>query len=232
MTAASRPILHVFRGLPGSGKSTAANKLGCLVFSPQDMVAMKGNQYQYDPSNIDTAGKAMGDVLKFAARYRMDIAIAEVLPKREQVRDLAKWARDTGYELRVHDLKISMKESITRNTHNARIEDIKAMVDAWQPWRGGKRFLYQRPSPIKDGRSSQRLKGCSLSDLLAGMLGLAVAVETAIDLDENAVTAARLRQLVIELRNRVDPKPLGVIHNQKINQKNNLAVLTAITDMV
>lgn len=47
-------ILYIVRGIPGSGKSTFANSLGCPVFEA-DMYFMNDGEYKFDVSKIKLA---------------------------------------------------------------------------------------------------------------------------------------------------------------------------------
>lgn len=82
MTA--KPRMTIYRGLPGSGKTTAANKLGCLVLSPLGMFAMEGGIYAYSErmhwENRKRARDVFLHILRSSLACGFDVAVAEVLP--------------------------------------------------------------------------------------------------------------------------------------------------------
>jgi len=130
----SKPILHIIRGLPGAGKSTLAARLGCLVISPQDMYATRGGVYCFRVvQDVEALGWAT-KVALLAMQPGLDLAIAEVLPRREDVAYWADLARRHGYEVRVTDLDITPDASDLRNTHSVPRPVIAAMAEAWEPW--------------------------------------------------------------------------------------------------
>ena len=47
-------ILYIVRGIPGSGKSTFANSLGCPVFEA-DMYFMKDGEYKFEADKLKLA---------------------------------------------------------------------------------------------------------------------------------------------------------------------------------
>jgi len=129
-----KPILRIFRGLPGAGKSTAASRLGCLVISPQDMYATRAGVYRYrEGQDVQALGWATRLAI-LAMEAGVDMAIAEVLPRREDVAYWANLARRHGYEVRIHDLPITPDLSDRRNVHDVPRPVIDAMADAWEAW--------------------------------------------------------------------------------------------------
>jgi len=130
----NRPICHIIRGLPGAGKSTIASRLGCLVISPQDMYATRAGVYRFrqgqDVEALDWATK----VALLAMETGVDVAIAEVLPRHEDVAYWANLARRHGYRVRVTDLYITSALSDRRNVHDVPRPVIDAMAKAWESW--------------------------------------------------------------------------------------------------
>ena len=131
------PILHIFRGLPGSGKSTAARKLaaetGAILIEP-DMLLVEDGKYQYTPGRFAAAfASALNLVYNISAQCYADIIFADCLPRTMEVDKVI--ANISGiYEVVVHDLKITPEESKLRNLHNVRPEDIDRMAQAWEDW--------------------------------------------------------------------------------------------------
>jgi len=129
-----KPVLYIFRGLPGAGKSTAAAHPGCLVISPQDMYATRGGVYRYCHGQDVAALGWATRLVEVAMKARVDLAIAEVLPRREDVEYWVNLARRYVYDVRVHDLYITPALSYSRNTHNVPRPVIESMARAWEPW--------------------------------------------------------------------------------------------------
>ena len=129
------PILTIFRGLPGSGKSTMARKLaeqtGAIHIEP-DMFCIQDMEYRYDKEKYKTAVEvARSTVHHLAHSLKCDIIYADVLPQIGQV-DSLRFLLPRCYRIHVNDLHISKEESLKRNKHNVRPEDIEAMAAAWQ----------------------------------------------------------------------------------------------------
>jgi len=129
-----KPICHIIRGLPGAGKSTRAARLGCLVISPQDMYATRAGVYRFrEGQDVEAIGWATKVALQ-AMTAGVDLAIAEVLPRRENVAYWANLARRHGYRVRVTDLDITPALSDRRNVHDVPGPVIDAMAEAWESW--------------------------------------------------------------------------------------------------
>lgn len=127
--------LHIFRGLPGSGKSTAARKLaeetGAILIEP-DMLLVQDGKYNYGPKRFGKAQNTALVLISAVAHRRADIIYADVLPCRYEVCIIQNWAQ--GYKVIVHDLKITPEESKARNRHNVQPEDIDRMAREWEDW--------------------------------------------------------------------------------------------------
>jgi tRNA uridine 5-carbamoylmethylation protein Kti12 len=128
------PKLNIFRGLPGSGKTTAANKMGTIVLSAADMYSMKDGVYKWTPENSQMGREWALEILQFCVLHEIDVTIAEVLPTVNSVMRYASIALDKGYDINVVDCEISIEQSLERNTHNVPIDDIKKMAELWERW--------------------------------------------------------------------------------------------------
>lgn len=126
--------LYIFRGLPGSGKTTEANKLGCIVISAQDMYAMRDGEYKWSAQNTKDAKLWAENILGLCLRAGVDVAIAEVMPKLEKVKMLIDDARGFGYNCKVTDLIVDVETSLARNIHNVPEKTIRLMDKAFEPW--------------------------------------------------------------------------------------------------
>jgi len=135
------PIAYIYRGLPGSGKTTAANKLGCLVISPMDMRVTHNGKYNPLPNETEWKVQAMAfaqDTIRVAVSYRIDFCIAEVLPSRADVDYWVNYIHrlSSNYQIRIVHFAISPADSLVRNTHNVPWRTILAMANSFENYPG------------------------------------------------------------------------------------------------
>lgn len=136
----NKNTLYIFRGLPGSGKTTEANKLGCLVLSPADMYSMVGGEYKFhdrigsDPAKRQAAFRWALGVADDALMRGMDVAIASVLPKRKSLKPWIALSEKHGTGLVIRDMIIDVETSIARNVHAVPEEVVRSMHEQFVPW--------------------------------------------------------------------------------------------------
>lgn len=150
MTSKPKPILTIVRGLPGSGKSSYARalaaKTGAMLIEP-DALIVRGGVYCYDPRFFLTACDFSLDILRKIAETGADAIYADVLATKEYVNDVIYAYRDGNlssfvygvgdFTFIIHDMPLlTVEESMARNRHAVRREDIERMAREWEPWEG------------------------------------------------------------------------------------------------
>lgn len=135
-----RPYLTIIRGLPGSGKSTRARAYaadsGALLIEP-DMFITRHGEYCYTAGDFQTAVNLARETVILAAQVSADVIYADVLPTKQDVNDIiicyqcfCVWPPIVN----VIDMSCDVLDSMKRNRHGVKREDIEAMAAAWEPW--------------------------------------------------------------------------------------------------
>ena len=133
------PTITIIRGLPGSGKSYYGRHLaaerGCLFIEP-DMLLMRAGKYVYTKDRHENAVESCRVMINDIGCCMADVIYADVLPTIQEVQDIAMFY-DTllGNSMEVIDMPLlTVEQSIERNKHNVRREDIERMAAQWEPW--------------------------------------------------------------------------------------------------
>jgi predicted ABC-type ATPase len=136
------PTLTIIRGLPGSGKSYYGRHLaaerGCLFIEP-DMLLMHGGEYIYTPTQYKVACKRALNLVYNLTAENVDVVYADVLPRIQDIESflwrVSEFNENYASSLEVIDMPlITVEQSIERNKHNVRREDIVRMAAQWEPW--------------------------------------------------------------------------------------------------
>ena len=82
-------MVWIYRGIPGSGKSTAARKMhpNCLILE-QDMTLYKDGEYLFSPQKVKKAVKWLQNTLRAAVEMDMDVVVTGTLVRAEYVKNL------------------------------------------------------------------------------------------------------------------------------------------------
>lgn len=132
-------MLTIIRGMPGSGKSTLGRRLAAeqnVLFIEPDMLMYQNGEYKYDPAFYSVAVGSTHLVLRefFAHTLQAHAIFADVLPRKIDVHHLIQYLHNQRF-VKVIDLPLlSVDESMRRNIHNVKREDIERMVTLWEPW--------------------------------------------------------------------------------------------------
>lgn len=141
-------ILTIVRGLPGSGKSSYARalaaKTGAILIEPDSLI-VRGGLYGYDQKLFDVACDFSLDIMRKIGEIGADVIYADVLATKAYVDDVinAYWDGNlgafiygvSGFSVVVHDMPLlTVEESMARNRHAVRREDIERMAATWEPW--------------------------------------------------------------------------------------------------
>lgn len=128
------PILMLFRGLPGSGKSTIADTTGFPVVSADDFFVGPDGVYRFDPTRLTQAHEDCQEVA-WCALASGNVAVANTFSQGWEIQPYARIARLTGARLVVVDLFDGGRSDAAlavRNTHGVPVETIQVMRARWE----------------------------------------------------------------------------------------------------
>lgn len=112
-----KPNLYLIRGLVGSGKSTYANSIGCIVIAPSDMMSHRGGQYNWIKQNYMISKIHFRKIVRDLMALQIDIAITELLLEERFINFWLKEAKDNYYQAHIKTLLIDLFTSENRNVH-------------------------------------------------------------------------------------------------------------------
>ena len=121
--------LHLFRGYPGSGKSTAAQKLfpGVVLFE-NDMYLMRDGKYCWSKDTVSNAIKWCHSSVENALRNGIDVCVANTFTKYRFVESYRQLAEKYGAKFEVYRCTGNFKN--VHGLNDAMVESFKnAMKD-------------------------------------------------------------------------------------------------------
>lgn len=118
--------LYLFRGLPGSGKSTEAKKLGCLVVEA-DQFFISNGVYVFNPQLLRSAHDWCFATAVMAMERRVDVAVANTFSRYWEMKNYIEFARKNNITVRVKTCTGQFQ-----NIHNVPNETIEAMRARWE----------------------------------------------------------------------------------------------------
>lgn len=107
-------ILHLYRGIPGSGKSTAAMRMFPAVLRIEnDMFSEMDGKYQWSKERIKKAVPWCISIIRMALENGVDVCVCNTFTKKKFVDNIKKIADEYGAKFEVYRCVGNFK-----NTHN------------------------------------------------------------------------------------------------------------------
>ena len=92
--------LVLIRGLPGSGKSTYAKKIGCYHVEA-DMYHCKDGEYAFDGTRAPLAHNWCQKSALFAMEQGMDVAVSNTFTQKWEIQPYLDMASKTGHKVKI-----------------------------------------------------------------------------------------------------------------------------------
>lgn len=119
-------ILFLIRGLPGSGKSTYAKKIGCFHVEA-DMFHCKDEEYAFDGSRSRLGHNWCQKSALFAMEQGMDVAVSNTFTQKWEIQPYLDFAAKTG-----HKVKIIRMTNEYGTIHSVPAETLQKMRDRFE----------------------------------------------------------------------------------------------------
>jgi predicted kinase len=119
-------MLTLIRGLPGSGKSTAAKNMKYFHLEA-DMYFMRGGEYQFDASKLGAAHGWCQNAARSALECGMDVVVSNTFTQHWEMDPYRRMAEEVGAEF-----EVIVCEGDFGSVHNVPMEAIQRMKDRWE----------------------------------------------------------------------------------------------------
>lgn len=133
-------MLYLVRGLPGSGKTTLAKKLGGNWVAADDFFVSDG-QYCFDPEQLAMAHSWCEDCAKTMLAQKVDVAVHNTFSQRWEMQpylQAAKFFKSGLTVIDLYDAGLTDEQLATRNTHGVPLATIRQMRARWEhDWKNG-----------------------------------------------------------------------------------------------
>lgn len=125
-------VLHLFRGIPGSSKSTSAERMfpGVVRFE-NDQFCMRDGSYRWDRGRVKESVAWCMDMARTALAAGMDCCVCNTFAKRRYVQAYKKIAEEAGAGFDVYRCVGRFK-----NVHGLSDEMVRKFEDAMEDWPG------------------------------------------------------------------------------------------------
>lgn len=135
--------LTIIRGLPGSGKTTMANKIageGDAVVAADDFFSMSG-EYRFSPNKLGEAHSWCQEEARKALTEGRDVVVHNTFSTRWEMEPYLKMGEEVGADIEVlnlFDSGLSDAELVERCVHGVGIYSMQRMRERWEhDWKNG-----------------------------------------------------------------------------------------------
>jgi predicted kinase len=124
-------ILRLYRGLPGSGKSTMAKQAGGPVFEA-DQFFMDGGEYKFNPKKLKDAHQWCRDAVEEDMMFlKPEINVANTFTQKWEFSNYLDLASSHGYKVEVYCV-----QGDWGNVHGVPEEALRRMSGRWESYEG------------------------------------------------------------------------------------------------
>jgi predicted kinase len=125
-------ILHIIRGVPGSGKSTyVKNNLSGIYHLEADMYFIRNGKYEFNPNKIKKAHEFTQKIANQIMQTGADLVVSNTFTRIWEFEPYLKMAGKYGYEVKVIRLN-----SLYKNTHGVPDSVVSDMLKRFEDYKG------------------------------------------------------------------------------------------------